>query len=1387
MPLTTKAKNRLLLFITILASSSLSISLALSEPSNLYCFGASSSGQLGYKLSGLSDQFVALPVAPHALKFSVLSSGDGYTCGVTKAFGVSLGGTIYCWGAGSGGQLGYGGSEDQYVPIRTFLFNVNASFIGSPTPINGGFGFYSKGFTLSASKYGGGSSSDSGKLYGSVTSGVHTCAISSIGNLYCWGDRSSFSGRNTSSIAYVPEKIDLPSSINATRTILIPSSGGGGGLTTETWKTTVTPTSFISVSNGGGFTCAVMEVLTNSSLELVNSVTNSSGRRQLQNATETPTPSPSPSPTTSPPPSATRSSTPTPSSSRPFAPNGVCFGRRNPISGSGTVLVSTRTVFASISAGLNHACGVSITGSVSCFGSGKYGQLGNGTFEDVYNGEPVQVSLPAAASSVACGDTFSCALLTTRKIYCWGSNLNGRLGTGSTSDGNFSTPQILKITFNLEFLTVGATHSCASSALYTFCWGEIRFGQQGNNREVTFPTTKVEREPLYMVPMQTDVNTGVTLSATYFDKPTSKDITQYQQDTQKIYGSTGGGVSAGTTHTCLLPSDYTSIGTAWCLGEGYTGALGFANSNAISTSISSVLGPIAKPVSEAKSSSTSTTSWSLGTGATSFNSGAGILTVGKCASACVLRGDSRTAECFGSRNEGVLGDGSFSGLASSPSPSVGGMSFSSISLGKSHGCGIDISNSSLYCWGRLLLNSSTPTLASDANWTSINSGDNFSCGIQSTGKGYCLGTDISNTGRLGVDMSIISDEQRTWNTLFELKPSQWLSTLVPWQTIAAGSSHACGLANSTLYCWGENKFGQLGNGVTTAQVGFAIVTGDRLWSSVAVGVSHSCAIEATDGAVYCWGSNQRGQIGFTVSSFNLFFPRPTRVPGSALTGSEILPQGDVWLSVTAGDFHTCVLSSKGRLVCFGDNSDGQLGSKAPSSPAAATAETVEAALSLGLTNSSFVSAPAEVLAISAFGAAGASWKAVSAGGKKTCALLTMMSASPSATPSSSPSPTQTPTVSGTPSTTPIIPSKSPTPSVTPSRSFTSTTSAIPAGVSRSRTPTPSVTPSESPVASPPPTPFFNADLKISGMTSALATNSSVQRALLVTVSTLMNVDITKVAISSIIDNSTGTPVLLFSSRRLAYKTRQHSRQLQGGSSPIIFKVTVVTGTASNAGGSSSSSSASKATLLTSYLNGTVPLPASAQNTLGGTSPLSMLSSVSGVPISSLSANVVPNSVVVEPVYVPHVYPTRTSTSTPSATQTPIVTNLVGIIVASSKGTALSSFQIAGFVAAGLAGVCFCAGFWLCVKLSIFDKCCCRAKKVEQVSVKTLAANEFKGRGPIRIARRQPRKSDAIGMNPGGTVDNSDKIDGVSFNTVIVNPLHETKQFEEEEENNHDEL
>jgi alpha-tubulin suppressor-like RCC1 family protein len=1360
---------------------------SLSTPSSLYCFGASSFGQLGIKLSPLSDQFVALPVAPNALKFSVISSGDMYTCGITKEFGISSSGVIYCWGIASSGQLGYGGDNDQYVPIKTLFHEINATFPATPLPTNGGFGFYNKGFTLSTSKYGSSSSGSSSfdSEYTVLNEGVHTCAISKEGIMYCWGDRNSFSNLNSSSIALIPEIVNLPRFVNATRKRSFSASGGGGGgITTETRRTSITPLSFISVSLGGGFTCAVMEVMTNSTSELISSST-SVGRRLQENVTQTSTPSstfsPSPSSTLSISPSSSRTgtSTPTPSSSRPFAPNGICFGKRSP-TGALDTLVSTQTVFASISAGLNHACGVSITGVVTCFGSGKYGQLGNGTFDDVINDEPVQVLLPAPASIVACGDTFSCALLTTFKVYCWGSNLNGRLGTGSLSDGNFSSPQkIGGPNYFYESLTVGATHTCVSSGFYTFCFGEMRNGQQGNVREVIFPPSIVQRDPLFMVPMQTDLNTGITVSSTYLDSTSSKYITQNQQDPQKIYGSTGGGNSAGSRHTCILPSDFASMGTVWCLGQGSTGALGFANSNALSTSVSSILGPISKPVIETKPS-LPTISWAL-------NSGTNVvLNVGKGSSACVLLDDQNTVECFGSREGGILGDGYLTGFVSSPKPSINGSRFISISIGKTHGCGILLFTRELWCWGTIIdKNTSTPILASSANWTSISSGDNFSCGIQSSGKGYCFGIDNSNTGRLGVDLQNLN-EQGVWNTLYELKPTQWTSTSIPWQSISVGSTHSCGLANSLAYCWGDNNFGQLGNGETTRQVGFASVQGNHLWSSIVVGLSHTCAIESTDGSVYCFGSNKRGQIGITASSMNYFVP--TRVVGTAITGNEILPLGDSWLTITAGDFHTCLLSSKGRLGCFGDNREGQLGTKTITNSATMSSQSFESALSSGLTNMSFVSAPAEVLAISAFGAAGAQWKAVSAGGKKTCALLTLISASPSATPSSSSSPTQTPTVSGTPSTSPILPSKTPTPSITPSRSFTSTTSAIPAGVSRSRTPTSSVTPSESPIASPPPIPFFNADISINGISSDLATNISVRNSLLVIVSTLTSVDISMVKISSIIDNSTG--LLLYSIRRLDVIDRdvidRNSRHLIGSGSSIIFKINVKTSSVASSS-TSSSMSASKANLLKSYLDGSVPIPSSIQASLGGTNPLNLISTSSGVSLSSLSANVIAESIVIEQAYVAHIYPTRSSTSTPSSSPTPIITEMVGIILASSKGTSLSSFQIAGFVAAALAGVCFCAGFWLCLKLSIFDKCCCRRRVTEKQSIGVMAAGEFKGRGPIRITRRtqQARMSDVIG-NSNGAIDNSDKIDSVSFNTVIVNPLHERK-IKEEEEDEHDEL
>ena len=81
--------------------------------------------------------------------------------------------------------------------------------------------------------------------------------------------------------------------------------------------------------------------------------------------------------------------------------------------------------------------------------------------------------------------------------------------------------------------------------------------------------------------------------------------------------------------------------------------------------------------------------------------------------------------------------------------------------------------------------------------------------------------------------------------------------------IALGDLHSCAIrSDGSVYCWGRNHLGQLGNGLTGVEVNLTPVrvTGITDAVGIAVGYNHSCAIRS-DGSVYCWGSNQWGQLG----------------------------------------------------------------------------------------------------------------------------------------------------------------------------------------------------------------------------------------------------------------------------------------------------------------------------------------------------------------------------------------------------------------------------------------------------------------------------------------------------------------------------------------------
>jgi alpha-tubulin suppressor-like RCC1 family protein len=150
----------------------------------------------------------------------------------------------------------------------------------------------------------------------------------------------------------------------------------------------------------------------------------------------------------------------------------------------------------------------------------------------------------------------------------------------------------------------------------------------------------------------------------------------------------------------------------------------------------------------------------------------------------------------------------------------------------------------------------------------------------------------------------------------------------PWQSVATGDYQTCGIqSDSTLWCWGDNTNGQLGNGNTVSSVTPVQVTGTG-WSRVSTSFLHTCALKQ-DGTLWCWGLNGNLQLA------------------DASVGYRMLPEqvsGSNWSQVATGLYHTCAIKQDGSLWCWGGNMSGQLGnSSVPVQPNGATSDPVQVA------------------------------------------------------------------------------------------------------------------------------------------------------------------------------------------------------------------------------------------------------------------------------------------------------------------------------------------------------------------------------------------------------------------------------------------------------------
>ncbi len=130
-------------------------------------------------------------------------------------------------------------------------------------------------------------------------------------------------------------------------------------------------------------------------------------------------------------------------------------------------------------------------------------------------------------------------------------------------------------------------------------------------------------------------------------------------------------------------------------------------------------------------------------------------------------------------------------------------------------------------------------------------------------------------------------------------------------SFSAGQVHSCEVRSAgTLWCWGSNGNGQLGDGTTLAS-SRPVQVGTRAdWATVGVGDFHSCAVRV-EGSLWCWGAGFAGQLG--TGGFGQVLS-PVRV------GAD-----DGWVQVTGGNTHGCALRSDTTIRCWGGNNAGQLG------------------------------------------------------------------------------------------------------------------------------------------------------------------------------------------------------------------------------------------------------------------------------------------------------------------------------------------------------------------------------------------------------------------------------------------------------------------------------
>ena len=610
-----------------------------------------------------------------------------------------------------------------------------------------------------------------------------------------------------------------------------------------------------------------------------------------------------------------------------------------------------------ISMGGNHASALTSSGRLFMWGSNTSGQLGDGTITSRSLPTEIthhfQMALNEHITGVSLGMNHSAAISSLGRMFIWGHNGSGQLGDGTLIQKSY--PIDITSQFGLAFnekivsLSLGATHSSAvSSGSKLWTWGDNGSGRLGDGTTInkTTPVEVKSQEPdlvltqsydygidiIPYAPIQEgstfsgwsltiDMSTGYefeTMPARHLVLYAKWETNAYDmkfqifEDYQSLATITMHAnetiiqISSGDLHAAAL----TSLGRVFSWGSNTYGQLGDG------TTVDRL-----KPVDVTPYFNLNGNEKIIGISLGAYHSSA-VTSTGRLFT-------------WGTNGYGQLGDGTtMTKTLPMEITNQFGLTvdekIKEVSLGANHSSALT-SDGRLFVWGwnmygqlgdGTLVNRLTPqeithqmNLASNEKITSTALGANHSSALTSHGRLLTWGWNIY--GQLGNGTIIDQLNPQDITSQLTLEVGETI------HSIYMGDVHSSSLTTTgRVFTWGNNSFGQIGDGTQTLRntpteitSKFTLASNEKI-ISLSLGYVHTSALTSL-GKVFVWGDNSYGQLG---DGTTVIKQTPLNI-----TNRFTFSTGETIKSLSLGAHYSFALTSTGRIYTWGGNSYGQLG------------------------------------------------------------------------------------------------------------------------------------------------------------------------------------------------------------------------------------------------------------------------------------------------------------------------------------------------------------------------------------------------------------------------------------------------------------------------------